>query len=75
MVVPLPAEVYDRAGDVHRPLFSHATAYAVTKGGGGLKVLWKRVIVITSLEKTETSGDLEKEIEKGMKARARALKD
>jgi hypothetical protein len=70
MIVPLPVEFYDPAGNVHTAMLSQATAYLVIKGDGGLKVLWKQVMLIASSEKSEGSKELiEKEMEKRMKAR------
>jgi hypothetical protein len=75
-VIPqLPIEFYDAAGNVHRGLFSRATAYILTKGDGRLEMLWRQELVIASGENREISKALiEKELEKRMKARARAQK-
>jgi hypothetical protein len=70
VIQQLPMEFYDRAGNPHKGMSSHATAYIVVRGDAGLKVLWSRDLIVTSLEKVEISDPLfEKEIEKRMKAR------
>jgi len=72
MVVPLPLEVYDAGGNVHKAVLSHATACLVIKEDRGLKVLWRQVMVIATSEKSDSSkASIEKEIEKRMKARSK----
>jgi hypothetical protein len=72
MVMPLPIDFYDAAGNSYGAEASHVTAYIVTGGDGGPRVLWKQVIVNLSMERRDTAAlELEKAFEKRMKARAK----
>jgi hypothetical protein len=59
----------DRTGDTHS--FSPATAYLTTRDDEGLKVLWLKHLLLSKGKPEAPEGQIEKEIERRLKARAK----
>lgn len=68
-VVLFPLELYDRSGNPHK-LFQ-ATAYLTATDDEGLKVLWLKRLLMPKDKPAAPEGQIEKEIEKRLKARAK----
>ncbi len=68
-VVLFPLQLYDRSGNTHN-LFQ-AIAYLTTHDDEGLKVLWLKRLMMSKDKPAAPEGQIEKEIEKRLKARAK----
>lgn len=67
-IMLLPVMIYDERSGRTSDFFP-ATAYVVTKEAGGLKVRWQKLLLLSTEKSEGPTGQIEKEIEKRMKAR------